>query len=207
MRTAFIMGVLLVMGNCAMALPRPWEDTSSGAGGQYLTVGLFIGSIEEGARIFTPVRFLPFEHPESFGHQFPTVEQFHGGEDRLLIDLGRHSGLLLGPTLQRYPIVPDSVWPYAPFHRPPVDDFKEVSPIRGKAQSAPLPGLRAVAYLDGFPVAFIIDTRGMSLSERHMERATTSGLDVTRAQVLEALTAAAQIGPPKGPWILVYDHP
>jgi hypothetical protein len=30
--------------------------------------GIFLGSVEEGARIFTPVRLLPFEHPESKGH-------------------------------------------------------------------------------------------------------------------------------------------
>jgi hypothetical protein len=206
MTVAFIVNVLLVFGSRGLSYPLPREDTAIVAD-RYLTFGIFIGSIEEGARIFTPVRFLPFEDPEALGHQFPTVLQFHGGEDRLLVDLGRHAGLLLGSTLQRYPTEPDSSWPYTAFRPPPVADFKGVSPIHEKGRSAPLPGLRAVAYMDSFPVAFIIDTRGMSLSARHMDRATSSGLDVTRAQVLDALRVAARIGPPKGPWILVYDHP
>lgn len=173
----------------------------------FVTVGLFIASIEEGARIFTPVRLLPFEHPESLNHQFPTVLQFHGGEDRLLVTLGRAAGLLLGTTLQRYPTEPDTAWPYAPIRRPPADRFAAVSPRREPAANDPLPGLRAVAYLDGFPLAFIIDTRGMSLVARRMDRATSSGLDVTRAQVQAALAAGARKGPSTGAWMLVYDRP
>jgi hypothetical protein len=61
--------------------------------------------------------------------------------------------------------------------------------------------------MDRFPVAFIIDTRGMSLAERHMDRGTSSGLDVTRAQILDAMTTAARDGPLKGPWMLIYDRP
>lgn len=205
MRVSFIVSVLLVFGSRGLSYPSLWEDTTTVAD-QYLTFGIFIGSIEEGARIFTPVRFLPFEHPEALGHQFPTVLQFHGGEDRLLVDLGRHAGLLLGATLQRYPTEPDSSWPYTAFRPPPVANFMAVSPIHEKGQSSPLPGLRAVAYVDRFPVAFIIDTRRMSLSARHMDRPTSSGLDITRAQVIDALSIAARIGPTKGPWILVYER-
>jgi hypothetical protein len=36
----------------------------------YLTTGIFIGSIEEGARIFTPARLLPFDHREALRHHF-----------------------------------------------------------------------------------------------------------------------------------------
>jgi hypothetical protein len=173
----------------------------------FVTVGLFIASIEEGARIFTPVRLLPFEHPEALNHQFPTVLQFHGGEDRLLVTLGRAAGLLLGTTLQRYPTEPDTAWPYFPMRRPPAQQFDSVSARRKPAADVSLPGLRAVAYLDGFPLAFIVDTRGMSLAARRMDRPTSSGLDVSRAQLLAALAAGAREGPSAGAWILVYERP
>jgi len=198
--------MLLGFGSHGLSFSSPRADTST-ASDQYLTFGIFIGSIEEGARIFTPVRLLPFEHPEALGHQFPTVLQFHGGEDQILIELGRHAGLFLGSTLQRYPTEPDTSWPYSAFRAPPVADFRVVSPKHEKELSAPLPGLRAVAYMGRFPIAFIIDTRGMSLSERHMSRATSSGLDVTRAQVIEAMRMSAQLGPQEGAWILIYDRP
>src|SRR5512140_2920330 len=94
----------------------------------YLTTGIFIGAIEEGARIFTPVRLLPFDHPEALGHQFPTVLQLHRDEDRLLILLGQHAGLRLSATLQRYPKQPDTVWPYANFQSPPLAAFQSVLP-------------------------------------------------------------------------------
>lgn len=206
LRVATILSAVLAIVSCGLGFPQPRDDTSTVAG-QYLTVGIFIGSIEEGARIFTPTRFLPFEHQEALGHQLPTVLQFHGGEDRLLIELGRQAGLLLSSTLQRYPIEPDTSRPYAPFRQPPVAEFTTVSPKRKASHTSPLPGLRAVAYMDRFPVAFIIDTRGMSLAERHMDRATSSGLDVTRVQILEAIETAAQDGPLKGPWMLIYDRP
>ena len=172
----------------------------------YVTTGLFIGAIEEGARIFTPARLLPFEHPEAVGHQFPTALQLHGGEDRLLVLLGQHAGLQLQATLQRYPTEPDTLWPYAPLQPPPVDRFRTVSPILRPKNAAPLPGLRAVAFLDRFPLAFIVDTRGMSLVERHMQQATTMGLDVTRAEFLHALTIASKDAPASGAAIVIYQR-
>ena len=183
------------------------QRPGSAASPSFVTVGLFIASIEEGARIFTPVRLLPFEHAEALNHQFPTVLRFHGGEDRLLIALGRQAGLLLGTTLQRYPTEPDTAWPYRPFQRPPAEMFESVAVRHTSAADAPLPGLRAVAYLDGFPLAFIVDTRGLSLAARGMDRATSSGLDVSRAQLQAALAVGAQTGPPTGAWVLVYDRP
>jgi len=173
---------------------------------EYLTTGLFIAAIEEGARIFTPARLLPFDHPESLGHQFPTVQQFHRDEDRLLILLGQHAGLRLSATLQRYPTQPDTLWPYAPFASPPVPILHSATPITRAAAESPLPGLRAVAFLDRFPLAFIVDTRGITLAERHMQQSTTMGLDITRAQFIDALTSAAQAVPAKGPAILVYQR-
>lgn len=172
----------------------------------YLTTGLFIAAIEEGARIFTPARLLPFDHPESLGHQFPTVLQLHRDEDRLLVLLGQHAGLRLSATLQRYPTQPDTLWPYAPFAPPPIANFQAAVPITRPAAESPLPGLRAVAYLDRFAVAFIVDTRGMTLAERRMQQSTTMGLDITRAQFIEALRTAAQAVPAAGPAILVYQR-
>lgn len=197
----------VLMGVAAPTAARPQQNTGARTSSGYVTVGLFIASIEEGARIFTPVRLLPLGHPEALGHDFPTVLQFHGGEDALLVALGRQAGLLLSTTLQRYPREPDDTWPYGPFLRPPVDRFTFVSAQRQPAHAAPLPGLRAVAFLDGFPLAFIVDTRGMSLAARHMERSTSSGLDISRAQLQRALEAAAAAGPATGAWMLIYDRP
>src|SRR6185503_6035143 len=148
---------------------------STTLGAQYAPVGIFIGSIEEGARIFTPVRLLPLEHPESLGHQFPTVQQLHRGEDRLLLQLGQYAGLRLAATIQPYPVEPDSLWPYAPFLSPPAAQFVSLPPTVKPAATSPLPGLRAAAFVDRIPIAFIVDTRGLSLAERRMRQATTMG--------------------------------
>jgi hypothetical protein len=173
---------------------------------RYVTTGLFIGAIEEGARIFTPARLLPFDHPEALGHEFPTVLQLHRDEDRLLVLLGQHAGLRLSATLQRYPVQPDTLWPYAPFLPPPLATFQTVAPVMRRAADAPLPGLRAVAFFDRFPLAFIVDTRGLTLAERHMQQATTMGLDVKRAEFLAALERAATAVPIAGPAIVVYQR-
>ena len=58
---------------------------------RYAPVGLFIGAIEEGARIFTPIRLLPFDHPEAQGHQFPNALALHRSEFDLLVALGSTS--------------------------------------------------------------------------------------------------------------------
>ena len=172
----------------------------------YVTTGLFIGAIEEGARIFTPARLLPFDHPEALRHEFPTVLQFHRDEDRLLVLLGQAAGLRLSATLQRYPVLPDTLWPYAPLLPPPLTPFQAVTPIVRQATDAPLPGLRAIAFFDGFPLAFIIDTRGMTLTERHMQQATTMGLDVSRAELLAAIDRARKTVANAGPVILVFQR-
>lgn len=195
-RATAILGAFL----CAATSARAQATASP----TYLTTGLFIGAIEEGARIFTPVRLLPFGHRESKGHQFPTVLQLHRDEDRLLLLLGRRAGFLLAATLERYPTQPDTLWPYRAFQPPPVAVFDTVQARVRPAHEAPLPGLRAVAYLDRFPLAFIVDTRGRSLAERHMARATAMGLDITRAEFLSALTRASAAVPASGAAILVY---
>lgn len=152
-------------------------------------VGLFIGSIEEGARIFTPVRLLAFEHPDALGHEFPNALVLHRSEADLLVDLGRRVGLSLKTTLERYPRSPVDEWPYPELEPPPA-----IAPSAREVDAdgpAPLPGLRAAYFRDGRLVAFIVDTRGMSLAERGMSRATSMGLDLTRAEFLEALARVA----------------
>jgi hypothetical protein len=175
----------------------------------YVPIGLFIAGIEEGARIFTPVRLLPKDHPEAMGHDFPTVEQFHRGEAELLTALGRRAGLLLGMTLQRYPREPDGAWPYAPFRAPPATLFDSASVRSVPAARSPVPGLRAVAYVDSTPIAFIVDTRGLTLAERKMSRTTSSGLDISRAELLSGLQSA-RLGVVargiRGAWVLVYER-
>jgi hypothetical protein len=148
--------VLLLLETGSLAA----QDTP--ASSRFLPVGLFIGSIEEGARIFTPARLLPLEHPEAGGHEFPTALQLHQGEYPLIVLLGR------------------------------------------PAAQAPRPGLRAVAFLDGAPVAFIVDTRHLTLAQRHLDRPTAMGLDVSRADSLAALTRARREVSGAGAAVIVY---
>lgn len=192
---------LVAVLTCATSARAQSSDSTT-----YITTGIFIGAIEEGARIFTPARLLPLTHAEAAGHQFPTVLQFHGGEDRLLVLLGRHAGLSLETTLERYPVQPDTAWPYTPWLPPPVTVFDTVHALLRPAREAPLPGLRAVAYLNRFPLAFIVDTRSLTLQERHMARTTAMGLDISRADLLTALARAAEAVPPRGAAILVYQR-
>lgn len=58
--------------------------------------------------------------------------------------------------------------------------------------------------MDRFPVSFIVDTRGLSLAERHMQKATTMGLDLTRAEFIAALNAAARFAPERGAAMVVF---
>lgn len=165
----------------------------------YLPVGLFFGRIEEGARVFTPARLLPLDHPESLGHDFPTVLQLHATEFPALLWLGRQAGLQLWATLQRYPTEPSPDWPYDG-HQPPPDStaLRGVPVHRLPNSSSPLPGLRAALFHDRHLVAFIVDTRSLSLAERGMTAPTTMGLDMTRAQFLELMARAAAYAPAEG---------
>lgn len=192
--------VLLGLASLCAAPLMPQQPAAP----RYLTTGLFIAAIEEGARIFTPVRLFPFDHPEAMGHEFPTVGQLHGGEDQVLLIIGQAAGLRLGATLQRYPTQPDSLWPYAPFRPPPVSEIRAAAGISRSAADAPLPGLRALAVMDRCPISFIVDTRGLSLADRHMRHATAMGLDLSRADFLAALTRAAEAAPATGAAVIVY---
>lgn len=174
---------------------------------RYLPFGIFLGGIEEGARIFTPTRLLPPEHPEALGHDYPTTLVHDTAEYETLLLLGEHAGLKLGATLQRYPRQPEAHWPYAGYARPPVARIREARPVHAELACAPVPGLRVVAYRDRQPLAFIVDTRGMTLAERGMTRATTSGLDLSRAAFLAGLAELAGRVPAAGVQILVLARP
>lgn len=145
-----------------MLLPVTALRAQQPAAPRYLTTGIFIASIEEGARIFTLARLLPFGHPEALTHQFPTVLQLHGGEDQVLLVIGLAAGLRL------------------------------------------LPGLRAIAVVDRSVDSFIVDTRGLSLADRHMQQATTMGLDLSCAGFVAALDRAALAAPAVGAAIIVF---
>jgi len=165
-------------------------------------IGLFIASIEEGARIFTPVRLLPFEHPDAFGHEFPNALVLHRSELDLLVDLGHRVGLGLATTLERYPRPPVDEWPYPELEPPPA-----IGPSAREVAAdgpPPLPGLRAACFRDGRLIAFIVDTRGMTLGERGMSRPTSMGLDLTRAEFLEALGRVADRWAPAGEVVVTF---
>ena len=170
-----------------LALPWPTESQDQSQE-PYVPVGLFIGRIEEGARIFTPARLLPLDHPESLGHDFPTVQQLRGTELPALLWLGAQAGYRLGPTLQRYPREPSSTWPYAEFRAPPDSTvLADVEAVRRPPAESELPGLRAALFDGDALVVFIVDTRSLTLEERGMARATAMGLDVGRSEFLAAL--------------------
>ena len=174
------------------------------SGKPYLTFGLFIGKIEEGARIFTPVRFLPFDHPESLGHQFPTALELHQSEAEVLLHIGKVAGLRLAATLQRYPKQPIAEWKYPAFSMPPWKAVQAADTIEFAATTAAIPGLSVVVFSDRFPLAFIVDTRALTLEERGMKLATTMGLDLDRAQFLHGLTETASRIPAAGVHIVLF---
>ncbi|RMH11559.1 MAG: hypothetical protein D6701_14890 [Gemmatimonadetes bacterium] len=167
-----------------------------------------LGSVEEGARMMTPGRLLPFDHPDAHDHEFPNPAQLWRGEVDALVAMGRHAGLDLRATLLRYPRPPADDWPYTEFRAPPAEAIVACDTVRRFPRSAaPLPGLRVVAVIDGAPVAYILDTRGMTLEERGMSRPTTMGLDIDRATMLRALDAVRQMAADVDDAIVVYDPP
>jgi len=162
--------------------------------------------VEEGARIFTPARLLPKDHPESMGHDFPTVLQLHGSEFPALLWLGNQAGMHLWATLQRYPTEPSPTWPYPDFAQPPDTAQLRVTPVVHRPNAeAPLPGLRAALFGNRSPILFIVDTRGLTLAERGMKQPTTMGLDVTRAAFLAALGRAGAMAPAEGLGAVIFD--
>lgn len=176
----------------ALWLPAAPAASQTEAAKPYVPVGLFFGAIEEGARIFTPARLLPFEHPDALGHEFPTVLQLYGSEFPMLLWLGEQAGFRLGPTLQRYPTEPAGDWPYPDFRPPPDTTALHRAVVSRRLRAvAPLPGLRAALFDGSQLVAFLVDTRGLSLAERGMSRPTSMGLDLARVEFLRRVTSAA----------------
>ena len=171
----------------------------------YLTFGIFIGKIEEGARIFTPVRLLPFGHPEALTHEFPTATQLYGSEFQTLLLLGEKCGLKLWATLSRFPQKPSPDWPYPEFEEPPLNSLMNAEIIHKLAEDSPLPGLRALAYYNNFPVCFIVDTRNLSLAERGMDRASAMGLDIKRAEFINELENSVKTFKIGSTGIIVFD--
>jgi hypothetical protein len=158
-------------------------------------IGLFFGRIEEGARIFTPVRLLPFEHPESEGHQFPNALQLYGTEFDVLLWLGHQAGYELRATLMRYPKQPSPSWPYKEFSPPDTSALRSARCVMRSSDDAPFKGLRAVLFVNREPTCFIVDTRNLTLEERGMTRASTMGLDMNRADFLRKLDKASAFVP------------
>ncbi|MEW6131290.1 MAG: hypothetical protein AB1757_29950 [Acidobacteriota bacterium] len=197
--------VLVLLMVYIIPIPRAEGQSSKTDAKPFITFGIFIGRIEEGARIFTPVRLLPFEHPESQNHQFPNALQLHEREYECLIFVGEKVGLKLGTTLQRYPQQPTPKWSYSEFEMPPLQEVKSARIKRLKASRSPIPGLRAVVYRDRFAICFIVDTRHLTLRQRNMGRATSMGLDMSRSRFLEGLARANAHIPEKGTWILIFD--
>ena len=203
-----IAAVLLVAALLPGVAARAQTDTARDVGAKpYAPVGLFFGAIEEGARIFTPVRLLPLDHPEALHHDFPTVLQLHGTEFSLLLWLGRQIGFQLWPTLERYPTMPSTDWPYPEFQQPPDSLALARAPVSKRASAdAPLPGLRAAIFDGSALVAFIVDTRGIPLAVRHMTRSTSMGLEIDRTAFLRALQSAAR-APGTGLSVVLWSKP
>lgn len=172
----------------------------------YAPVGVFLGRIEEGARIFTPVRLLPFGHPEAEGHQFPNALQLFGSEYEAIVWLGRQAGYDLRTTLQRYPREPSADWPYPEFAQPPDTSTLRMLPlVRRPKADAPLKGLRAVLLIQRDPVCFIVDTRNLTLAERGMTRPSSMGLDLQRSEFLSATGRAAAFLSGRDTAVVVFD--
>lgn len=166
----------------------------------FLPIGIYLGSPEEGARVLTAVRLYPETHPDALGHEYPTAFGFRRSEVELLVRMGRLVGLDLYATLMRHPSPPEEEWGFDGFSPPPPALLQAESIEAGPT---PVPGVRVVAYVDGEPLAYLVDTRGLSLEERGMERATSSGLDIPRTAFVSALEAAGR-QLPAGPWLAVF---
>ena len=166
--------------------------------------GIFLASIEEGGRIFTPIRLLPFSHPESEGHQFPNALQLYGTELDVLLRIGHEAGYDLRPTLMRYPKEPSPSWPYAEFLQPDTSFLRTATVVHRPAADSPLKGLRAVYFVGNQLVAFIVDTRNLTLAERGMKRATSMGLDLTRADFLDSIAKAGKFASAERGTLLIF---
>jgi len=62
-----------------------------------------------------------------------------------------------------------------------------------------------VLYDGAALVLFIVDTRALTLAERHMATPTTMGLGLRRSALLAALDSAGRLGSPTGLHAVIFD--
>lgn len=181
------------------------ENSATGADPEGVTpFGVVLNAVERGARIYCPILLLPFEHPDSLGHEFPNPPRWHASEADTLVVLGERAGLGLGATVRRYPRPVGDDWPYPEFLPPSPERIAAAEVLSFARERAPIPGLRAVAFEDRTLIAFLIDTRGMTLEERGMTRATSMGLDLTRGELLAGMEEVAGWVPTTGCQVVVF---
>ena len=152
----------------------------------FIPVGIYLGDIEEGARIISFVRLFPKGHSKAEGHDFPTAKVFYIGEVEILLEMGKSLGWNLYATLYRLPDPPIKKWPYLDFEPPP--NIKSSGFTIIERQTVPIPGLLSIACSQEEPLAYIFDTRNLTLEERNMERPTSSGIDISRDKLEMTLT-------------------
>lgn len=169
--------VALGLALLTATIPSAAQPDSSSAA--YLPVGVYLGDISEGARIITFIRLFPVGHPMAEEHTYPTASVLHRTEVELLIHMGRQLDFNLYATLNRFPDPPTGEWQWPEFEPPPVEVLTggESGPFPDEVA---IPGLVALACLNRGPLAYLVDTRDLTLEERGMERATSSGLDMSR---------------------------
>lgn len=194
--------ILTVFMLLAASFPSRAQETTK----PQIPIGILLGKIEGGARIFTPVRLLPFEHPESQGHQFPNALQLYGTEFHLLLWIGHQAGYELRSTLMRYPKEPSPDWPYEMFLEPDTSILRTIPIVKRSSVDSPLKGLRAVLFVNHQPVCFIVDTRNLTLEVRGMKKPTTMGLDMDRAGFMSALAKAIRYVGSRGSAAVVFEH-
>jgi len=154
---------------------------------ELIPIGFTLGDLTLGERIITFHRLLPFDHPETNGHQFPTATVYTQNEVEIFMQLGNLLGWNLYATLWRHPSTPVEEWMYPDYPELPKSKIKELDVVRTNKEPT-LKGLKAVCFLNNKPVVYIIDTRGISLAERGMSRPTAGGIDMTRAEFLTKLS-------------------
>lgn len=166
--------------------------------------GIVLNSVENGARIYCPIRLLPLSHPESQGHDFPNPPRWHTSEADALIVLGHRSGLGLAATVRRYPRPSTDDWPFTDFAPPEVESLELAPVVEVGCVCEVIPGLRAAAFKNRELICFLVDTRGWTLEERGMSRETTMGLDLNRAEFLDGIAQVARSAPENGVSVVVF---
>jgi len=151
----------------------------------FLPIGFSLGNIEIGERIITFHRLFPLDHPESKGHVFPTATQYSRSEFEVFMHLGSLLGWNLYATLNRHPTFPSEEWQYPDFTEPPFERIKELEVIEQK--DPVLPGLKAICFINRHLIAYILDTRNVSLEDRKLPRAVAGGYDLTREEFIGKL--------------------